>query len=77
MTAEDGRPTLEATIKGPLTDPTIRVDMAKAATNAVKSYLKKTLGGSGAGSGGTTSNSPTSDVADQAKKALGNLFKRH
>jgi hypothetical protein len=36
----DGRPTVEATIKGLLSDPTIRPDLSKAAKRAVETLLK-------------------------------------
>jgi len=73
-TAGDGRPTLEATIKGPLTDPTVNVETGqiakKAGQNLLKNGLKKYLGGGSPAAGGSSSqNSP-------AQKALQKLFKR-
>ena len=72
IAAKDGRPTLDATIKGPLTDPTIRADTGKVAKQAVqnlaKDSLKKYLGGSPSAGGSSSKNSP-------AQKALQKLFK--
>ncbi|MBI4396705.1 MAG: hypothetical protein HY548_06395, partial [Elusimicrobia bacterium] len=40
---EDGRPTVEAAIKGPLSDPTITPDLSRAAKKATEDLLKKGL----------------------------------
>lgn len=45
MTAEDGRPTIEARLKGPLRDPTVKVDYRDTVKRAAQDILKKTLGG--------------------------------
>ena len=45
MTAEDGRPTIEATLKGPLADPTVKVNRKDIVRRAAQDILKKTLGG--------------------------------
>lgn len=45
MTAEDGRPTIEAGLKGPLRDPKVKVDYRDTVKRAAQDILKKTLGG--------------------------------
>ncbi len=45
MTAEDGRPTIEASLKGPLGDPKVKVDYRDTVRRAAKDLLNKTLGG--------------------------------
>ncbi|MBK8870189.1 MAG: AsmA family protein [Elusimicrobia bacterium] len=45
MTAEDGRPTIEARLKGPLRDPQVKVDYRDTVKRAAQDILKKTLGG--------------------------------
>lgn len=45
MTAEDGRPTIEARLKGPLRDPKVKVDYRDTVKRAAQDILKKTFGG--------------------------------
>jgi hypothetical protein len=45
ITADDGRPTIEATLKGPLRDPKVKVDYSDTVRRAAKDILNKTLGG--------------------------------
>lgn len=45
MTAADGRPTIEARLKGPLRDPKVKVDYRDTVKRAAQDILKKTLGG--------------------------------
>lgn len=45
MTAEDGRPTIEASLKGPLADPTVKVNRKDILRRAAQDILKKTIGG--------------------------------
>lgn len=45
MTADDGRPTIEASLKGPLGDPKVKVDYRDTVRRAAQDILKKTLGG--------------------------------
>lgn len=40
---EDGRPTLEISLKGPLADPAVSINANKALKNAAEQYLKKGL----------------------------------
>jgi len=43
FSGDDGRPTIEATITGPLSDPKVAVDVSKAVKRAGEQYLKKGL----------------------------------
>jgi uncharacterized protein involved in outer membrane biogenesis len=45
ITADDGRPTIEAELKGPLKDPKVKVDYSDTVRRAAQDILKKTLGG--------------------------------
>lgn len=78
---ENGRVTVEASIQGPLTNPTIRPDLSKAAATAAKktvdSLLKKALGGKGTPSDpNAPATDPNQQLEDAAKKALQNIFKK-
>ena len=45
ITADDGRPTIEAGLKGPLRDPKVKVDYRDTVRRAAQDILKKTIGG--------------------------------
>ncbi|MBL0059520.1 MAG: AsmA family protein [Elusimicrobia bacterium] len=45
ITAEDGRPTIEASLKGPLGDPKVKVDYRDTVRRAAQDILKKAIGG--------------------------------
>jgi hypothetical protein len=45
ITADDGRPTIEAALKGPLRDPKVKVDYRDTVRRAAQDIFKKTLGG--------------------------------
>lgn len=45
ITADDGRPTIEAELKGTLRDPKVKVDYSDTVRRAAQDILKKTLGG--------------------------------
>lgn len=86
---EDGRPTLEATLKGPVTDPSIQVDLAKAAKRAAEDALRKGLeklkrsyGSGEAPAEGAAAPAPTEreqqidKALEKGQKALDKLFKK-
>jgi hypothetical protein len=81
---ENGRPTIEVTIKGPLTGkPDVKPVVGKAATNAAKGLLQKYIGTPGANSGSNSSGgqqqnspSPTQQLQKALGKGLGDLFKK-
>lgn len=76
----DGRPRLGATLKGPLTDPTLRPEVSQAAEKAAKDLLKKGLEKWGVLPSSVDKSSDTDKAVDRAveqgKKALEKLFKR-
>jgi hypothetical protein len=45
ITADDGRPTIEASLKGPLGDPKVKVDYRDTVRRAAQDILKKAIGG--------------------------------
>jgi hypothetical protein len=78
---ENGRPTLDVSIKGPLTGkPDVKPIMGNAAANAAKGLLKKYISGptGGANSSGQqdSSPSPTQQLQKALGKGLGDLFKK-
>jgi hypothetical protein len=84
LTAEDGRPTIEAHLEGPLGNPQVKVNKGDVIRRAAKDILKKTLGG-WKGKPDRPSNDPTETTAPPPQKeqleemgirALENLFKK-
>jgi hypothetical protein len=82
---EDGRPTLEATVRGPVSDPAIQVDLSKAAKRAAEEAarkglekLKEKFGGPSEGSGEepTKQEKQIDKAVEEGKKALDKIFKR-
>lgn len=89
FTDDDGRPTIEIALKGLISDPSITVDISKAAKRAGEQLLKKYLGGGSSspqpGTTGDTANppppapaekSPQEQLKEEASKALKNLFRK-
>ncbi len=75
----DGRPVLSAKITGPLTDPSIKIDLSQAAQGAAKVFLKKgleKLGGKTEGSREGKKNESVDQVVEKGLKSLGDFFKK-
>jgi hypothetical protein len=83
ITADDGRPTIEASLKGPLGDPKVKVDYRDTVRRAAQDILKKTIGGwKGKPARTAPKNTPSSDVpakdplGEAASQAIEHLFKK-
>lgn len=89
LTAEDGRPTIEAHLEGPLGNPQVKVNKADVIRRAAKDIFKKTLGGwkgkpdhSSSSTQGnatptpTTSPTPIETLEDLGTRALEKLFRK-
>jgi hypothetical protein len=84
ITADDGRPTIEAALNGPLPDPKVKVDYRDTVRRAAQDILKKTLGGwkgkpdSPVPSPHTDSSPapPEDPLQDLGRNALEKLFKK-